>query len=86
MSTIFAVLIKDEELLDIEINEDTDISSILDDDSLEIVEVYFRGFRNSYWKTPLAKFLPPKTKVYPLDNSPQGIFTIKDINEDLNQN
>jgi hypothetical protein len=88
MSTLFAVIIKDNSLLDIKIDEDTDISDILDDDDVEIVEVAFRGYKNFYWKSPIAKFLPPKTKVYPVDNSPQGIYTIKDIHrgmKELNQ-
>jgi len=35
------------------------------------------------WKNPIATFLPQETKVYPLDNSHQGIYTIEDIIEEL---
>ena len=44
------------------------------------------AFRSSYgyrWKNPLAPFLPPETKVYALDNSQQGIYTIQDILKEI---
>jgi hypothetical protein len=40
--------------------------------------VFFRG-ENSRWLNALAENLPNKTKVYALDNTQQGIFTIGDI-------
>ena len=48
----------------------------------EIVEV---AFRTHYirWENPLAQLLPDKTKVYPLDNSAQGIYTIGDIKKSI---
>ena len=38
-------------------------------------DVFFRG--NSNW----AENLDENTRVYPLDNTPQGIYTIKDCKE-----
>ena len=35
------------------------------------------------WTDDLAKLLPDDTKVYPLDNSAQGIFTIGDIKKEI---
>jgi len=48
------------------------------DDDFAIVA--FRD-NNGYfrWKNDLAKFLPPNTKIYPLDNSAQDIYTIRDV-------
>ena len=43
--------------------------------------------RNStmYWLSDLAKFLPDDLKVYPLDNSAQGVYTIGDIKKEINE-
>jgi hypothetical protein len=39
------------------------------------------AFRSNYvmWINPIAHLLPDDTKVEPLDNSAQGIYTIGDI-------
>lgn len=50
---------------------------------VEIIEIAFRSSYGFVWKNALAPFLPPETKVYPLDNTPQGIYTIGDIIEDM---
>jgi hypothetical protein len=44
-------------------------------------DVFFRsnGCKNSRWINEWAKLLPDETKVYALDNTQQGIFTIGDI-------
>ena len=77
MSTTFGIVIRDGELLDFESNQ-----RIEEDDNTDIIEVWFRGnFGGSTWTNPLAKFLPPETKVYSIDNTPQGIYTIGDILE-----
>ena len=47
--------------------------------------VFFRG-SNSKWLNSLAKNLDENTRVYPLDNTPQGIYTIKDCKEHLKTN
>jgi len=50
----------------------------------EIVEVAFRsnGIR---FTNKLAWLLPDDTKVLALDNTEQGIFTIKDIKDAINK-
>jgi hypothetical protein len=44
-------------------------------------DVFFRGNgnKNSGWLTEWAELLPDETRVYALDNTQQGIFTIGDI-------
>lgn len=77
MSTTFGIIIRDGELLDFESNQ-----RVEEDDNTDIIEVWYRGnFGGSTWTNPLAKFLPPETKVYAIDNTPQGIYTIGDILE-----
>jgi len=48
----------------------------------EIVEVAFRsnGIR---FTNPLAHLLPNETKVEPLNNTAQGIYTIEDIKKSI---
>jgi hypothetical protein len=45
------------------------------------------AFRTHYvrWENPIAHLLPNETKVYPLDNTAQGIYTIGDIKEAINR-
>lgn len=86
MSTTFGIVIKNGKLLDLPPREDgliPGLQDIKDEDNVEIVSVAFRSSRGILWKNPLAPFLPPETKVYPLDNTHQGIFTIGDIIEKL---
>jgi len=86
MSTTFGIVIKNGELLDLPPQESGLIlpQDIKDEDNIEIVDVAFRGnWPGMYWKNPIAPFLPPETKVYPLDNSHQGIYTIGDIIKEL---
>lgn len=49
----------------------------------KIIDVAFRSSWGMMWKNNLAPFLPDDTKVYTLDNSPQGIYTIKDIKDEI---
>lgn len=51
----------------------------------EVIEV---AFRTHYirWVNPLAHLLPNDTKVTPLDNSAQGIYTIGDIKKAISEN
>jgi len=44
--------------------------------------VAFRGSTIG-WRNDMARFLPDETKVYPLDNSAQGIYTIGDIKKEI---
>ena len=79
MSTVFGILqtrVEHEKLVD----QDGDL---LDYISLEIFEpVFFRG-TNSRWLKNWAEFLDDNTKVYAIDNTQQGIFTIKNCKEFL---
>jgi len=78
MSTTFGVQWNNKiiELIDDCLPED-----ILPEDN-EFIEVAFRGNTSGfYWTNDIARFLPPETKVYPLDNSAQGVYTIGDILE-----
>ncbi len=79
MSTTFGILqikVEHEKLID----ED---GALLDYISREIFEpVFFRG-RNCVWLNNLAEHIDENTRVYPLDNTPQGIYTIKDCKEHL---
>ena len=81
MSTTFGVLtirVEHDKLID----EDGDL---LDYISREIFEpVFFRG-NNSRWLKSWAMILPDEHKVYALDNTQQGIFTIGDIKKFLNK-
>lgn len=91
MSTTFGILIKDNQLLDLPHQEDgLDLDEYFDEttqEEIETIEVAFRGNGTGmYWKNDLAPFLPLKTKVYPLDNSPQGIYTIGDIIDEIREN
>ena len=46
--------------------------------------VFFRGNSNRcMWLNNWAENLDENTRVYPLDNTPQGIYTIKDCKEHL---
>lgn len=81
MSTTFGIIIKDgKELIDLPQPEDNivTIPEDTEDTYYDVVELYFRGHRG-YWLNKLAQFLPKNTKVYALDNTPQGVFTIEDL-------
>ena len=77
MSTKFGILtqnIDHEKLVD----EDGDL---LDYISRNIFEpIFFRGV-NTRWLSAVGEYLPDDMKVYALDNTQQGIFTIKDCKE-----
>jgi hypothetical protein len=83
MSTTFGILktrVEHDKLVD----EDGDL---LDYISKEIFEpVFFRGNKgnNNRWLKDWGKLLPDETKVYALDNTQQGIFTISDIKKFIN--
>lgn len=46
-------------------------------------DAFFRSYKNSRWLSDLAEKLPNDTKVYALDNSHQGIYTIADCKKIL---
>ena len=51
----------------------------------EMIEVAHRS-NGIKWTNDLAKLLDDKTEVYAIDNSQQGIYTIKDIKGEINEN
>lgn len=78
MSATFGVFFKDGKLLDCEINEFDEF--VHPENDLEVIEIAFRGNSGCIsWVNELAQFLPLDTKVYALDNSQQGIYTIGDM-------
>jgi len=76
MSTTFGI---PKEPIDIELGDADGIYYYINPDIFE--KVFFRTMNNSRWLNDLAKSLPNETKVYALDNSQQGVYTIGDIKE-----
>ena len=57
------------------------------DRSIPYIEVAFRDSNGIRWLNNfkiIHKHLKNSTPVYPIDNSPQGIYTIKDIKKNIN--
>jgi hypothetical protein len=77
MSTTFGILTSGG---DIELENDCLPLSSKNEDYFEVVAIR-RNNGSLVWMNVLAKFLPANTKVYPLDNSAQGIYTIGDVIE-----
>lgn len=84
MSTTFGIILRDGKLLDLPQSEDLIISDDIEDGNIDIIEIAFRSSWGVMWKNSLAPFLHPDTKIYALDNSPQGIYTIGDIINKIN--
>ena len=89
MSTTFGIIIKNGKLLNLPIEEDILEEDILnessyfqEENSVVVIEVAYRSSAGIIWRNHLAQFLPVDTRVYPLDNTPQGIYTIGDIIKD----
>jgi len=76
MSTTFGI---PKEPIDIELGDADGIYYYINPDIFE--KVFFRTMNNSRWLNDLAKYLPDQTKVYALDNSQQGVYTIRDIKQ-----
>lgn len=65
--------------------EQDEYGNIMNDiPSSEFTEVAFRS-NGVRWINDLARILPNETKVYPLDNSAQGIYTIGDIRKAIDE-
>ena len=79
MSTTFGVLKEYVEHNKI-VDNDGDLLESINEDAFE--PIFFRG-SNSRWLNNLGDKLADETKVYALDNTQQGIYTIKDIKEFL---
>jgi hypothetical protein len=65
--------------IDIELGDEDGIFYYINPDIFE--KVFFRTMYNSRWLNDLAKSLPEETKVYALDNTQQGVYTIGDIKQ-----
>jgi Tfp pilus assembly protein PilN len=76
MSTTFGI---PKEPIDIELGDADGIYYYINPDIFE--KVFFRSYGNSRWLNDLAKSLPDEIKVYALDNTQQGVYTIRDIKE-----
>ena len=74
MSTTFGI---PREPIDIELGDEDGVFYYIDTDIFE--KVWFRSMGRSRWLSDLAKSLPDDTRVYALDNTQQGVFTIGDI-------
>ncbi len=78
MSTTF-VLIAKENITDSDLLDEYDH---LTSPYPENVEIARRSLSGITWKNGfeiIKDYLPPETPVYPIDNSPQGIYIIKDL-------
>jgi hypothetical protein len=74
MSTTFGI---PREPINIELGDEDGVFYYINTDIFE--KVWFRSLGNSRWLSDIAKLLPDETRVYALDNSQQGIYTIGDI-------
>ena len=82
MSTTFGILndgLEHDKIFD----ESGDLFPYIDEDYC-FREVFFRG-GYSYWISDLASHLPDNIKVYPLDNSAQGIYNVGDCRKLLEE-
>ena len=75
MSTTFGVL---KEYVDASkiVDEDGDLLWYISESAFE--PVFFRSMRNSRWLNALGQHADDHIRVYALDNTQQGIYTIKD--------
>ena len=84
MSTKFGILtehVEHEKLVD----KDGDLLWYISHNAFEPVFFRSNGGKNCRWLEENAKKLPNNTKVYALDNTQQGIYTIGDIKKYLNE-
>lgn len=79
MSTTFGIPIRK---VDIELGNDDGIYDYINESFFE--KVWYRGNGGGdRWLNNIAPLLPDNTKVYALDNSHQGIYTIGDIKKEM---
>lgn len=76
MSTTFGIPQRQVELNKL-VDESGELYDYIDTSFFE--RVFFRSMKNSRWMNSLASRLPDDTRVFPLDNTAQGIYTIGDI-------
>jgi hypothetical protein len=79
MSTLFGIPIRE---VNIELGDENGIFDYISEDFFQ--DVAFRDNKGKLrWVMALADELPDDTKVYALDNSQQGIYTIGDIKKEI---
>jgi len=78
MSTKFVIVIKPETNEMVEIDNPAKIRDMQDDPTYEITPIVHRINKTILFYSRIAMLLPPETKIYPIDNSAQGIYTIGD--------
>ena len=79
MSTLFGIPIRE---VNIELGDEHGVFDYISEDFFQ--DVAFRNNRGKIsWIMALADELPDDTKVYALDNSQQGIYTIGDIKKEI---
>jgi hypothetical protein len=79
MSTNFGIPIRQ---VEIELGDENGIFDYISD--IFFQDVAFRDNRGKFiWLMALADELPDDTRVYALDNSQQGIYTIRDIKNEI---
>lgn len=90
MSTTFAILNSETENINLDNFKEGDIISDYIEDDIDIdslfMNVAFRTNDSIYWTNQIAKHLNDHIKVYPIDNTSQGIFTIGDIRKKILKN
>jgi hypothetical protein len=81
MSTTFGIPIRK---IDIELGNEDGLHDYISTEFFEKVWLRSYGIGGCSWLNPLGELLPDDTKVYALDNSQQGVYTIGDIKEIMN--
>jgi hypothetical protein len=69
--------------VDIELGDECGIFDYIKEDFFNNV-AHRSNSGKIYWNSSLGKYLSDKTKVYALNNSQQGIYTIGDIRNKIN--
>jgi hypothetical protein len=82
MSTTFGIPQREVYISNL-IDEDGELHDYINTDWF--TPIFFRAMSKSRWLTPLAWALPDDTRVFALDNTHQGILTIKDCKNQLKQ-
>ncbi len=81
MSTTFGIPQRQVDLSKL-VDEDNELYDYIDTSFFE--KVFYRG-GYSRWLNPLSSRLPDDTRIFPLDNSAQGIYTIGDARKFLKE-
>jgi len=81
MSTTFGIPQRQVDLSKL-VDEDNELYDYINTSFFE--KVFYRG-GCSRWLNPLSSRLPDDTRIFPLDNSAQGIYTIGDARKFLKE-